>query len=72
MSVLKNDSKLSDGEAPVMLELCWMWSNTSLLLLPGPLWSAVVSLDRVLSMDQIESFDIQTVPKQMTDAKFNF
>ena len=37
----------------------------SLPLLPGPLWPGVVSPDRVLSMDQIELFDIQTMGKQM-------
>ena len=46
--------KQSDGEVPVMLELLEMWSNPSLLLLPGPLWPGVVTLDRVLSMGPIE------------------
>ena len=31
------DTKQSDGEAPVMLELCRVWSTPSLPLLPGPL-----------------------------------
>ena len=35
-----------------------MWSNLSLPSLPGSLWPGVVVLDRVLSMDQIELFDI--------------
>ena len=48
------DSKQSDGEAPVMLELWGIWSTPLLLLLPGPLWPAVVAPDSVLSMGQIE------------------
>ena len=38
-----------------------MGSTPLLLLLPGPLWPGVVAPDRVLSMPQIEQFDIQTV-----------
>ena len=34
-----------------------MQSNPSLPSLPGPLWSSVVTPDRVLLMDQIELFD---------------
>ena len=37
-----------------MLELLRTWDTFSLQLLPGPLWPAVVSPDRVLSMGQIE------------------
>ena len=44
------DTKQSDSEAPVMLELWEMRSTTSLPSLPGPLWSEVVAPDRVLSM----------------------
>ena len=44
------DTKQSDGEAPVMLELRGMWSTSVLLLLPGPLWLRVVTPDRVLLM----------------------
>ena len=44
--------KQSDGEAPVVLKLWWMYS------LPGLLWFWVVAPDRVLSMNQIEQFDI--------------
>ena len=41
-----------------MLE-CWgMWSTPSLLLIPDPLSLGVVALERVLSMGQIEQFDI--------------
>ena len=35
--------------------------NLSLPLLPGPLWSEVVTPDRVISMGQIEMLDIETV-----------
>ena len=59
------DKKQSDGDVPVMLELCEMPSTPSLPLLPALLWSEVVAPDRVLSMDQIELVDIQTVCKQM-------
>ena len=48
------DTKQSDGEVPVMLELWEMWSTPSLLLLPAPLWPRVVAHNRVLSMGQIE------------------
>ena len=48
------DTKQSDGEAPVMLEL-WGMQNTPLLpSLPGPAWPGVVAPDRILSMGQIE------------------
>ena len=41
------DTKQSDGEAPVMLEL-WEMRNTPSLLRPqGPLWPGLVALDRV-------------------------
>ena len=47
------DSKQSDGEDPVMLDL-WGMQNTPLLpLLLGPFWSGVVTPYRFLSMDQI-------------------
>ena len=48
------DSKQSDGDVPVMLELWGMLSTPSLTLLPGPLWLRVVAPDRVLSIGQIE------------------
>ena len=41
-----------------MLEIWEMWSIPSLLLLPDPLWLEVIAPDRVLSMGQIELFDI--------------
>ena len=52
-----------------MLEFWRMQSTPSLPLLPDPLWPGVVAPDRVLSMSQIELFDIQTECKQTTDAK---
>ena len=44
------DTKQSDGEVPVILELWGMWSTPSLLLLPGPPWPGMVAPDRALSM----------------------
>ena len=41
-----------------MQELWVMYSTPSLTSLPGPLWPEVVITDRVLSMGQIELFDI--------------
>ena len=35
-----------------------IWITTSLLLLPGPLWHGVVSPDKILSVGQMELFDI--------------
>ena len=65
------DTKHFDGEAPVMLELWGIQSTPSLPLIPGPFWPRVITPDRVLSMGQIELFDIQTKCKQMTYAKVN-
>ena len=48
------DTKQSDGEAPVMLDILEMRSISSLPLLSGPLWPGEVAPDRVLSMGQIE------------------
>ena len=48
------DTKQSDGEVPVMLELWGMQSTPLLPSLPGPLWPRVVVSDRALSMGQIE------------------
>ena len=48
------DTKQSDGEVPVMLELWEMWTIPSLPSLLGPLQPGEVALDRVLSMGQIE------------------
>ena len=55
---LRNDTKQSDDDSPVMLELWGMLSIPSLPLLPVPLWPRVVAPERVLSMGQIELFDI--------------
>ena len=49
-----DDTKQSDGEVPVMLELWGTWSTPSLSSLPHPLWSKVVAPDRILCMGQIE------------------
>ena len=40
------DTKQSDGEVPVMLELWGMRSTPSLPLVPGPLWPRVVAPDK--------------------------
>ena len=48
------DTRQSDGEVSVMLELWGMQSAPSLPSLPGPLWPGVIAPDRVLSMGQIE------------------
>ena len=48
----------SGDEVPVMLELWRMQSTLSLPSLPGSLWLGVVVPDRLLSMSQIELFDI--------------
>ena len=52
------DIKQSDDEAPVMLDLWGMQSNPSLPSLLFPLGPRVVAPDRVLSMGQIELFNI--------------
>ena len=56
--VSSNDSKQSDGEVAVMLELWGMRSTPLLPLLPGPPLTGVVAPDRVLSIGRIELFDI--------------
>ena len=52
------DIKQSDSGAPAMLELWRVWSTPSLPLFPGSLWPRMAATDRVLSMGQIELFDI--------------
>ena len=47
------DTKQSDGEAPVMLELWGIRSTPLLPLFPGSLRPRVVAPDKVLSMGQI-------------------
>ena len=54
-----------------MLELWGMWSISSVASLPGPLLPVVVAPESVLSIGQIELFDILNVCKQMTCAKLN-
>ena len=51
------DTKQSDGESPVMLELWEMRSTLSLPSLTVPLNPRLVAIDRVLSLGQIELFD---------------
>ena len=48
------DNQQSDGEASVMQKLWEMQSTPLLLSPPGPLWSGMTALDRVLSIGQIE------------------
>ena len=55
------DTKKSNGEAPVMLELWEMQSTPLSPLLQGSRWLGVVAPDRVLSIGQTELFDIYTV-----------
>ena len=47
------DTKKSDGEFPIMLELWGMWGTTSLPSFSGRLWPGVVAPDRDLSMGLI-------------------
>ena len=42
------DTKQSDGEALVMLEIWGLWNILLLPSLPGPLWPEVIAPDRVL------------------------
>ena len=51
------DTKQSNDEFPV-LEHWGIWSTYSLPLLPGPLGLQMILPDRVLSLGQIELFDI--------------
>ena len=55
------DTKLSDGEVLVILELWGMQSTPSMPSLLCALYFKVIAPDRVLSMDQIELFYIWTV-----------
>ena len=52
------NTKHTDSEVPVMLELWRMQSTPPLPSVPGPLWPGVVAPDRVLSMGQIELLEI--------------
>ena len=55
-----------------MLKFWGMQITPLLPSLPGSLWPGVVVLDRILSMDQKELFDIYTEYKQMSYAKLNY
>ena len=55
------DIRQSDGKAPVMLEFWGMWSTSSLLLLPGPLWPKVVASNKDSIYRPNRIFYIQTV-----------
>ena len=48
------DTKQSDGEGSVMLELWGLRSTPSLTWFPGLLWSVVERSEKILSMGQIE------------------
>ena len=48
------DTKQSDVDVPVMLELWGMQNTASFLLIPVPLCPGVVAPDQTLSMGQIE------------------
>ena len=50
----ENYTKQSDDETSVILEFWGMRSTPLCPSIPGPLWLGVVSLDRVLSIIQIE------------------
>ena len=52
------DIKKFHSEVPVMLELCGIRSTSPLPSLPRSHWPGVVAPDCVLSMGQIELFDI--------------
>ena len=52
------DTKQSDGEAPVMLQLWEMQSTPLLPLFPGLLWPGVVAPYRIVSVGEIELLDI--------------
>ena len=54
-----------------MLELRGIASTLSLPTLPSSLLPGVMALDRVLSMGQIELFDILSECKQITYAELN-
>ena len=55
-----HETKQSDNQAPVILELLGIRNIPSLLFLPGPLRPGVVTPDEVQSMGQIERFEIYT------------
>ena len=63
-----NDTKQSDREAPDQ-ELWGIRSTYLLPMLRGPLWLELVVPDRILSIDQIQLFELLTVRRQMTDVE---
>ena len=56
------NKKQFEGDTSV-LKFSGMQNTLSLPSLPGQLWPGVIAPDRVLSMDQIELFEIWTVTK---------
>ena len=54
-----------------MLELRERWISPPFSSLTDPLWPRAEAADRVLSMRQIELFEIETECKQMTYAQLN-
>ena len=54
----RHDTKQSDNEAADMLELWGMQSTPALPSLPGPLWTELVSTDRVQYIGQVKLFDL--------------
>ena len=60
----------SDGETPVMPDYSGMRSIPSLPSLPR-IWPRVVAFDRVLSMIQLEQFEIQIYFKQISYYELN-
>ena len=55
---MEYETKKIDSKAEVMQELGGMRSTSTLPSLLGPLWPRDVALDRFISMEQIELFDI--------------
>ena len=53
-------------------DLWGIWNTTSLVLVPGPLWSGAVVSRRVSSMDLMELLNHLTVWQQITDVQLNF
>ena len=64
--------KQSDRAASVTLEFWERKCTLSFPLLPGPLWPGVEAPDWLLSMGQVELFDIYIVCKQMIYTKLIF
>ena len=71
MSVLDMALKKSVGETPVIHEHFWNAEYPFIAIAPRSTLTGVVAPDRVISMGQIELFDIQTEWKQMTKVQWN-